>query len=81
MARRLVDPLVATMRTRGIDQPELRAEIAVSALFGISLGRSLGWFDEIRSVPSDELVALIVDALGTLTGDAPAPSEDRRPHT
>jgi hypothetical protein len=38
-------------------------------LVGISLGRSLGWFEEIRSVPRDELVALIVDALGSITGD------------
>jgi AcrR family transcriptional regulator len=69
MARRLVDPLVATMRARGVDRPQLRAEMAVSALFGISLGRSLGWFDDMRSVPSDELVALIVDALGAITGE------------
>jgi hypothetical protein len=37
----------------------------------ISVGRSLGWFDEIRSVPRDELVALIADALGAITGDGP----------
>jgi AcrR family transcriptional regulator len=69
MARRLVDPLVANMTAQGLDRPQLRAEVAVSALFGISLGRSLGWFDEIRSVPREELVALIVDALGAITGD------------
>jgi AcrR family transcriptional regulator len=69
MARRLVDPLVDNMTAQGLDRPQLRAEVAVSALFGISLGRSLGWFDEIRSVPRDELVALIVDALGAITGD------------
>ncbi len=71
LARRLVGPLVASMTAQGVDRPELRAQVAVSALFGISLGRSLGWFDEIRSVPRDELVALIVDALGAITGDGP----------
>ena len=68
---RLAAPLAARMIAQGVDRPQLRAEVAVSALFGIILGRSLGWFDEIRSVPRDELVALIVDALGAITGDGP----------
>jgi hypothetical protein len=59
------------MTAQGVDRPQLRAEVAVSALVGISVGRSLGWFDEIRSVPRDELVALNVDALGAITGDGP----------
>ena len=71
LARRLVGPLVANMRAQGVDRPQLRAEVAVSALLGFSLGRSLGWFDEIRSAPRDEVVALIVDALGAITGDDP----------
>jgi AcrR family transcriptional regulator len=69
VARRLVGPLVADMRAQGVDRPELRAELAVSALFGFSLGRSLGWFDEIRSAPRTEVVALIIDALGAITGE------------
>ncbi|HEY6789108.1 MAG TPA: TetR family transcriptional regulator [Trebonia sp.] len=71
VARRLVGPLVANMRAQGVDRPQLRAQVAVSALHGITLARSLGWFEEIRSVPRDELVALIVDALGAITGDGP----------
>jgi AcrR family transcriptional regulator len=71
MARRLVDPLVANMRTQGVDRPQLRAEVAISALLGFRLGRALGWFDEIQSAPRDEVVALIVDALGAITGDPP----------
>jgi hypothetical protein len=59
------------MKAQGVDRPELRAQVAVAALIGISLGRSLGWFEEIRSVPRDELVALIVDALGAITGNGP----------
>ncbi len=69
VAQRLVGPLVANLTAQGVDRPQLRAQVAVSALVGISVGRSLGWFDEIRSVPRDELVALIVDALGSITGD------------
>jgi AcrR family transcriptional regulator len=71
LARRLVDPLVANMTAQGVDRPQLRAQAAVSALIGFRLGRSLGWFDEIRSAPRDEVVALIVDALGAITADDP----------
>ena len=71
MGRRLTGPLVANMTAQGIDRTQLRAQVAVSALVGITLGRSLGWFDAIRSVPRDELVALIVDALGAITGNGP----------
>ena len=70
MSKRLVSPLVANMRTQGVDRPQLRAEVAVSALLGLVLGRSLGWFEELRSAPRDEVVALIVDALGAITGEA-----------
>jgi len=72
LARRLVGPSAANMTAQGVDRPQLRAQVAVAALVGISLGRSLGWFEEIRSVPRDELVALIVDALGAITGDGPS---------
>ena len=68
---RLVGPLVANMGAQDIDRPQLRAQVAVSALIGISLGRSLGWFEEIRTVPREELVALIVDALDAITGNGP----------
>jgi AcrR family transcriptional regulator len=71
LARRLVGPAVANMKAQGVDHPELRAQVACSALIGISLGRSLGWFEEIRSVPRDELVALIVDALDAVTRNGP----------
>jgi AcrR family transcriptional regulator len=60
----------AEIRDTAVDRSQLRAEVAVSALLGFILGRSLGWFDEIRSAPRDEVVALIVDALGVITGEA-----------
>jgi AcrR family transcriptional regulator len=69
--RRLIDPLVVDMTERGIDHPELRAEIAAAAMMGISLSRSLAWFEEVRSVPKDELVALMAEALQALTGRTP----------
>jgi len=71
--RRLVDPLVAAMAESDIDRPRLRAELAVSALLGVTLGRSLGWFEELGSVPRAELVALVVDALDAVAGQRPEP--------
>jgi len=57
-ARDLLEPRLAAPLGRQDDSagastgPQLRAEgPRFSALFGIMLGRSLGWFDEIRSVP------------------------------
>jgi AcrR family transcriptional regulator len=64
LARRLIEPLVAGMTQDGVEPPRLRAEIAVSALIGVSLARSLGWFEELRLVPKQELVDLMSEALG-----------------
>ena len=77
LIRRIVDPLVASGEADGVDRPRLRAEVAVAALVGVSLGRALGWFDELQSVPRDELVELVTGALalvidgtvGNSTGD------------
>jgi AcrR family transcriptional regulator len=68
--RRLVEPLVGEMMGSGVDRPELRAEIAVAALLGISLSRSLGWFEEVQALPKDELVTLIAEILQEVTGNS-----------
>ena len=67
LERRLVEPLAAGLVDRGVDRARLRAEVAVSALIGINLGRSQGWFDSIRDVPRHELVELITEALTPLS--------------
>ena len=71
LARRLIEPLAAGMDGDGVDRSSLRAEIAVSALVGVVLGRSLGWFGSLGSVPADEVADLVVDALGRLTRGEP----------
>ncbi len=63
MARRFVDPMVAELSDRGVEDPHLRAEITAAALLGINLARALGWFDEIRSVPREQLVHLVTELL------------------
>jgi AcrR family transcriptional regulator len=59
LTRRIVTPLSAEITRQGLDRPELRAEITAAALLGINLGRALGWFPELETVPKDELVDLI----------------------
>ncbi|MCU1494410.1 MAG: Transcriptional regulator, TetR family [Acidimicrobiaceae bacterium] len=63
IGRRLVAPMATDMTRRGSDRPELRAAIVVSALMGINLGRALGWFDTLSTVPREELVELITSML------------------
>ncbi len=64
LVRRMVEPLAAEYAATGSDRPELRAQVAVAAVLGTSLGRSLGWFDELHAADPDELAALLVQALG-----------------
>jgi AcrR family transcriptional regulator len=71
LARRVVEPLAEDIAGQHLDRPRLRAEIAVSALYGISLSRSLGWFEDIRSVPRAELAALVTEVLTHLTATPP----------
>jgi AcrR family transcriptional regulator len=63
LTRRIVTPLTADLTQRGSDRAQLRAEIIASALLGINLGRGLGWFPQLQSVPKDELVELITALL------------------
>jgi AcrR family transcriptional regulator len=61
--RRLVEPLAATLELRGVERPRLRAEIAVSALIGVLLARSLGSFEQLGQLERDELIALVSQVL------------------
>ena len=65
--RRMVDPVAAQFAADGIDRPELRAQVAVAALLGVGLGRSLGWFDELHATDPEDLAALVLEALGRRT--------------
>ncbi len=65
LTRRLVVPLERMLTRRGVEQPRLRAEMAVSALVGVLLARALGSFDELGDVKRaafiEELTQLIPD--------------------
>lgn len=63
LSRRVVEPLVATMSEAQTDRAQLRAEIAIAALLGVSLSRSLGWFDEIHLASRDDVAAILRQSL------------------
>jgi AcrR family transcriptional regulator len=65
LVRRMVEPLTTEYAAAGADRPALRAQVAVAAVLGTGLGRSLGWFDELHAADPDELAALLVEALRT----------------
>jgi len=63
VARRMVEPMVSELMGRAPNEARLQSELVVSALIGISLGRALGWFDELMAVPKEHLVDLVIDLL------------------
>jgi AcrR family transcriptional regulator len=75
LVRRMVEPVAAQLEADGDDRPTLRAQVAVAALLGVGLGRSLGWFDELSATDPDELTGLVLDALGR--PDRPSPVNSR----
>lgn len=64
LVRRMVEPVAAQLEAEGAEQATLRAQVAVAALLGVGLGRSLGWFEELRATDPRELADLVLDALG-----------------
>lgn len=78
MTRRLVKPLAATLERRGVADSQVRAELAVSALVGILVARSLGSFGQLGQLSREELIRLVGQVLPDLgrasvaAGDLPA---------
>ena len=60
---RLVAPLAEQLGTDAA-AATLRSQLVVSALLGVSLARSLRWFDELADVERTRLVELLVEVLG-----------------
>ncbi|HEY5274883.1 MAG TPA: TetR family transcriptional regulator [Acidimicrobiales bacterium] len=71
--RRLVEPLSAAIEKEGEARSQLRAEVAIAALLGVSLGRSLAWFDQIAGAERAEVVAIVVEALERVLGEITGP--------
>lgn len=66
LTRRLVEPLAGLLERSGAAKPRVRAEIAVSALIGVLLARSLGSFDALAELDRSELVDLLTQLLPDL---------------
>ena len=70
LVTRTVGPLATEQAQRGMDRPQLRAELAVATLIGVTLARSLDWFEMLAQVSRSELVALLDEVL---SGGGPPP--------
>jgi AcrR family transcriptional regulator len=64
MDQRLVRPLERRYADAGLDQPRLRAELAVAAFVGIVLSRSSGSLPELSAASDDAIVDLLKHLLG-----------------
>ena len=67
LTRRLVLPLQSMLERRGVADPRLRAELAVSALVGVLLARKLGSFTTLGTLDRRELVAVLTSMLPDLS--------------
>lgn len=68
VGRKLLVPLLAELRERGVAQPQLRAEILVAMAVGVAMTRANGTLEELAAAPLDEVIdslGPIVDALAS----------------
>jgi AcrR family transcriptional regulator len=67
LTRRLVQPLSSMLERRGVADPRVRAELAVSALVGVLLARKLGSFTSLRELDRRQLVDVLTAMLPDLS--------------
>ncbi len=67
LTRQLVEPLQAMFEKRGVADPRLRAEMAVSALIGVLLARALGSFESLERLNRRELLDSLIAMLPDLS--------------
>lgn len=65
---RVLEPLTAELRARGVPDPELRAEVLLALAIGISLTRASGTLPRLAGASADELLELLGPTLDALHG-------------
>jgi AcrR family transcriptional regulator len=66
MGRRVVEPFVAELSARGVEDPELRAEILVALAIGVSLTRASETLPALAQAPLGEVLAVLETLVGAL---------------
>ena len=66
LGRRVVDPARHTATAADLDQPQLRAEMAMAALTGIVLSRKSGALDALSAASSADVAQLVGDVMERL---------------
>jgi AcrR family transcriptional regulator len=59
MGHRLIEPMAAELASRGVQDPELRAEILVSMVFGIGLTRAGGTLPHLADAAIEDVLAVL----------------------
>lgn len=67
LTTRLVDPLKARASDAGLDQAQLRAEIAVAALAGIMISRSSRALRSVSVASPEEIAHIVGDLIDSIT--------------
>ena len=65
---RLLEPLTAELRQRGLDHAPLRAELLVAVATGVALARLSGTLPELRGAAPEEILAILEPLVGELGG-------------
>ena len=68
MSHRLIEPLAAELGARGVADPELRAEILVSMVFGIGLTRAGGTLPHLADAPIEDVLTVLEPLIDALQG-------------
>jgi AcrR family transcriptional regulator len=73
ITRRLVDPLISLLSSRGVPaaSARLKAEAAVSAVIGVVVVRGTGSFTELPSASVDEVAGLLTRLVESVLQSAP----------
>jgi AcrR family transcriptional regulator len=71
IARRVVEPLVAELTTRGTTDAQLRVEVLVAMALGLSLTRAGGTLPVLAGTPLDDVLAVLEPLIDALAAPTP----------
>jgi len=78
LAERVVDPLVAALTERNVDEAELLAEIVGAAFIGVAVGRHTRAFPALSAANSERIAELLSRAFDGLLGTPARPVVSQR---
>ncbi len=65
---RVLDGCAAELRERGVEEPELRAELLVALAVGVAMTRANGTLETLAAAPREQVLASLAPILDALAG-------------